>query len=104
MDFLKNIFLSFAAALILMPATFSFVHIFSGHDHKVCRHYAERHYHAKPFDCQLHKFHQHPALQLAIFSFEPVVDQEQEKPIFNYYQFLSDYQKLPFELRGPPYC
>ncbi|MDT0685606.1 hypothetical protein [Autumnicola psychrophila] len=98
----QNIFLVLSAVLILLPSAISFAHIFSSHGHQLCDNYSESHYHAKPVDCDLYKFHKTPGLQLEFLTLEPVEIKVQQNVIFNYYQFLSDYQKLPFEQRGPP--
>lgn len=85
-----------------MPSVISFSHIFLGHSHEVCVNYSEKHFHKKSLDCDLHKFHKNPALHINFSKYESLTIQKQETHSFNYYQFLSDFQKLSFELRGPP--
>ncbi|APG59659.1 hypothetical protein [Christiangramia salexigens] len=102
MKFLKGIFLVTTAILILLPSAVSFSHVFAGHGHKLCDNYAEHHYHQKSADCDLHKFQKNPALSLEFTDFIPSEIQCQNKPLYNYYEFLNDYQALPFDLRGPP--
>ncbi len=102
MKILKNIFFIFTAVLILLPAAISFSHIFSEHSHKLCDNYAEHHYHADSVDCELFHFHKKPALDIEIQEYTIVVYEYREKLTYDYYQFLNDYEALPFDLRGPP--
>ena len=85
-----------------MPSALSFSHIFSGHGHELCANYADEHFHASSIDCELHSFHQNPALVASFINFETFKEKRVKKLFFDFYQFLSDYQRLPFELRGPP--
>lgn len=90
------------AGMLLFPSAVSFAHIFSGHTHEVCINYADDHFHAKSLDCDLHSFHKNPAVVVNFVKFEPVLSNTPTLKFFDFYQFLSDYQKLPYELRGPP--
>ena len=85
-----------------MPAAVSFAHIFSNHTHEVCVNYADEHFHKDNLECELYKFHQNPAVTLSFINFKTLPEGLPAVTIFNYYEFLSEYQKLPFELRGPP--
>ena len=80
----------------------NFAHVFSGHGHELCEHYAEEHFHTKTLDCELHQFQKNPALVISVFEFPTEITEAKKGQTPDYYQFLSDYQKLPFELRGPP--
>lgn len=80
----------------------SLTHVFSGHEHVVCDNYTVEHFHSKTLDCELHKFQKNPALEITFLSFVPKSDHTEKRNTTDYYQFLSDHQKLPFELRGPP--
>lgn len=80
----------------------SFAHIFSGHDHHLCEHYSKRHFHKKQVDCQFMKFHKNPAVQLDKFYVEQARTRENKTIYLTHYCFLSEYQALPFALRGPP--
>ena len=102
MKALKNIILLFGAVLILLPSAVSFSHIFLGHSHKLCDNYAEHHYHAKSVDCDLFHFQKNPALEIDIPVFTFIIFEYREKLTYDYYQFLNDYEALPFDLRGPP--
>ncbi|UBZ06420.1 hypothetical protein LDL76_13765 [Salegentibacter mishustinae] len=102
MKVFKHIFAISLGVLLLLPAVISFSHIFSGHGHELCYNYADEHFHASSIDCELHSFHKNPALVANFINFEPFVEKQVKKQFFDFYQFLSDYQKLPFQLRGPP--
>lgn len=88
--------------MLLLPGAVSFAHIFSDHSHNVCINYADNHFHAKNLDCDLHSFHKNPAVVVDFIKFKPVSPNTPALKFFDFYQFLSDYQKLPFEPRGPP--
>ena len=102
MNSLKNIFFVCAALLIMLPSAISFSHIFSGHSHKLCDNYSEKHYHSKSVDCDLYHFHKNPALEIEIPNFSFILFEYREKITYDYYQFLNEFEALPFDLRGPP--
>ncbi|WP_026934483.1 hypothetical protein [Christiangramia echinicola] len=99
---LKLIFFTFSAILILLPSAVSFSHIFSDHSHKLCDNYAEHHYHEKSIDCELHHFQKNPVLELKFPEYNFDFIEYQEKLTYDYYDFLNDFEPLPFDLRGPP--
>lgn len=85
-----------------MPSTVSFSHIFTDHHHKLCDDYAEHHYHAKSIDCELHKFHKNPALSIDFPEYSLIARENIKEKLFDYYQFLNEFEPLYFDLRGPP--
>lgn len=102
MIYIKNIFLVFSAVIVLFPSAVGLTHLISKHEHDVCSNYAAEHFHSKPLDCELYKFQQNAALELSFIAFEPGPEISAGINYPNHYYFLSDYQRLPFELRGPP--
>ncbi|WP_051935713.1 hypothetical protein [Salegentibacter sp. Hel_I_6] len=102
MKIFKHIFTLLLGVLLLLPAVISFSHIFSGHGHELCVNYSDKHFHSTSLDCELHSYQQGPALAKDFINFEPLVEKQVKKQFFDFYQFLNDYHKLPFELRGPP--
>lgn len=88
--------------MLLFPTAVNFAHTFSGHGHELCVNYADEHFHESNLDCDLNSYHQSPALASDFINFESIVEKQVKKQFFEFYHFLSDYQKLPFELRGPP--
>lgn len=85
-----------------MPTAINLAHVFSGHSHEVCEHYAEEHFHTKNLECELDQFQKHSALTLNFIEFTPEIHTPVKQELPEYYQFLSDYTQLPFKLRGPP--
>lgn len=88
--------------LILFPSAVDLAHVFSGHQHYTCNHYAESHFHQKTVDCEILHLQQNP------FSFPPLQSwslfepEVENLPAQKDYDFLSTFQKLHFSLRAPP--
>ena len=90
-------------SLLLFPSAVKLAHVFANHEHAYCNHYSESHFHEKILDCELFKFQQAPFSSGVIFTYEPYEPENQyTKPVSAYF-FISDHQKLPFSLRGPPF-
>ena len=85
-----------------MPGFISFSHIFADHDHHICKHYAEKHFHSKDLDCDLYKFHSSPALVISFNEYPEFSVQPKEKIQLSHYFFFPDFESLPYDLRGPP--
>lgn len=98
----QKLFLVLFTGLILFPSAVDLAHVFSGHQHYTCNHYAESHFHQKTVDCDI--LH----LQQNAFSFPPsqawsLFEPEVEViPIHWEYDYLNTFQKLHFSLRAPP--
>lgn len=98
----QNIFLTLFTGLIFFPSAVDLAHVFSGHKHDICTHYAESHFHQKTVDCELFKFQQQ------VFSFPPLYSEAFVEaqiltlPPQDDYLYLSTYRKLHFSLRAPP--
>lgn len=90
------------ALLLVFPSTVKLAHLFAEHEHVYCNHYADSHFHQEVVDCDLFKFQQTPLALFGINNCEAFSPERQNSKPVSFYQFLSDYQKLPFELRGPP--
>lgn len=90
------------SAGVLLPSAASLSHIFAHQEQLVCSDFSDSHYHTQRLDCELCNLHTTPFLTFEIFNFDLfqplVVNRKFENPYF----FLSDFQKLSFELRGPP--
>ena len=87
---------------LLFPSAVSFSHIYAHEKHETCHNYFDTHLHKKNIDCELCKFHPTPVIALDLFHFNLNQAVPAYKKFFDLYQFLSDFQKLSFELRGPP--
>lgn len=97
----KSIIITLVITLIV-PSFVKLAHAFENHKHNTCVKTQKTHFHEFNLDCEFYKFKTSP--QIAV-SFDFVEDLETEtliSPILSQYQFISDYQKLSFSLRGPP--
>lgn len=98
----QKIFLVFCTGLIFFPSAVDLAHVFSGHKHDYCNHYAESHFHQDTIDCELCDF------QKQAFSFPPLYSEGfvnveiTVHPPKKEYLYLSTFQKLHFSLRAPP--
>jgi hypothetical protein len=98
----QKITLVLFTGLILFPSAVDLAHVFAGHQHYSCDHYAESHFHQKSVDCDI--FHlQHnsfsiPAIQSWVL-YTPEID---NTSVGKDYIYLSTFQKLHFSLRAPP--
>lgn len=102
MKAIKHFALILFASLLLFPSAVKLAHFFANHQHIYCDHYTDSHFHQKALDCDLFQFQQTPLLSLDLFSFEPFREEITNTGFLPIYCFLSEYQKLPFALRGPP--
>ncbi|HET8885059.1 MAG TPA: hypothetical protein VFM70_01770 [Salinimicrobium sp.] len=98
---MKKIALLILAVLLLFPSAVSFAHIFAQHEHKVCSKHTV-HIHQKNFECELFKFKPSPIFTTDFIEFRSDFVASPDAFYPETYQFLSDYQKLAFALRGPP--
>lgn len=98
----QKILVMLCTGLILFPSAVDLAHVFSGHKHDFCNHYAESHVHQKTIDCELFHF------QKQIFSLPPVYTETfvdaalPVRPPKREYLYISAFQKLHFSLRAPP--
>jgi len=97
-----RIFTILIVATLLLPSTVKTAHIFSNHKHDICLGESEAHFHHLDVDCSFYKYKINPPFTLPNFSYEIIGVEENHFEIISKYQFVSDYQKLPFLLRGPP--
>lgn len=90
------------SAALLLPSVISISHMFAHDEILVCDNYSDTHLHKKNIDCELCELHSTPFLSFDIENFNLLQPLVVNKKFLNSYLFLSDYQKLSFELRGPP--
>ena len=100
--FFFNLVTIILVAALLTPSIVKFNHIFEDHKHEVCETPQTNHFHELDMDCEFYKFK-----LSAQFSFSPnPISFSQylipSKKIVTQYIFISDYQQLHFDLRGPP--
>jgi len=105
-DFLKQIYTAsvalFLAAAILAPSALKLSHALYEHQELVCSDDSISHVHEIEFDCEFLKFKLSPQIDIAIVEIAEISEVYITKNYYNYYTFLSNFQKLPFALRGPP--
>ena len=98
----QKMFLIVFAGLIIFPSAVDLAHVFSGHNHDFCNHYAESHIHENNVDCELVHFQKKSFSYTPLFTWTP---QELEiflPPIQRDYLHIITFQKLHFSLRAPP--
>jgi len=105
-DFFKQVCTSIISLLlvaaILSPAIIMLSHALYEHEEQVCEEIGTVHVHEVEIDCDFQKFKlspQHYPNFAKTIKVHPKMIREKG---FNYYSFLSKYQKLHFTLRGPP--
>jgi hypothetical protein len=88
--------------ILLLPSFLNFNHVFAHDPNFACDDHSTTHLHQTTLDCELCDFHPSPIIAFHFFSYELDEVLPPNKIFFNYYEFLSDFQKLSFSLRGPP--
>lgn len=97
----KTLFIVFAG-LIIFPSAIDLAHVFSGHKHEFCNHYAESHFHEKNIDCELFDFQKNSFSFPPLFTWTPQEPEVSLHPVKGAYLHISTFQKLHFSLRAPP--
>lgn len=87
---------------VLLPAVIKFNHIFEDHKHEVCDQPQDTHFHNIDLDCEFYKFHLNTLYTSSVTAITFDITNENYTILSSQYQFVSDFQKLPFPLRGPP--
>ena len=97
----KGLIITLVMALIV-PSFVKFAHAFENHKHEICTKPQKTHFHEFDLDCEFYKFKISPQIAIT-FNYNQNLDiLEVTKTIISQYQFVSDYQRLSFSLRGPP--
>ncbi|MEY8869982.1 hypothetical protein AB9K24_10765 [Meridianimaribacter flavus] len=103
----RHIFIKLSALLLVLglfaPEAEKFAHTFNHHKHEVCHGESETHLHTLDVDCSFYKFKLNNSYTLPEFNFEIPEIRDNHEIIVSQYFFLSDYQRLHFSLRGPPF-
>ncbi len=90
------------ALSILLPSGVKLLHAFSHHNHEVCHGEQTTHLHKTDFECKFYKFKVKKPFTLDELIVILTPKTENHQTILSAYHFISDYQRLPFPLRGPP--
>lgn len=88
---------------LLFPSAINFSHLYAHEKIVAGDNHSETQLHKKNIDCKLCKLQVPLFLSFEIENFNILQPLVINKKFFNPYLFLSDYQKLAFELRGPPF-
>lgn len=91
------------AFILLLPAILNYNHVFTHEFSFSCDDASNVHLHEASTHCELCDFHPSPIIAFQFLNFEVVEKLRTNKKFFDSYEFLSDFQKLSFCLRGPPY-
>ena len=94
-----------ALALVIavaIPTIVKFAHIFENHKHEVCTGEKATHIHEIDMECEFYKFKLNHVFSVHFDDFVFLSIEENFHIVSSQYQFISDYQRLPFSLRGPP--
>ena len=87
---------------LLVPSFVKLAHAFENHKHEICITPQKSHFHEYDIDCEFYKFKTNPQIAIT-FDYKESLDVKKiATPIISQYQFISDYQRLSFSLRGPP--
>ncbi len=87
---------------LLSPSAKKFAHLFVHHKHDICKGEKTTHLHELNTDCDFYKYKVQHHYTCHLFNYHIVAPKEQLPEIVSQYQFLSDYQRLQTDLRGPP--
>jgi hypothetical protein len=85
-----------------LPASSKIKHAVFEHHNFVCKEKGKLHVHEVELECEFDKFNISQFIFLEYLGFNDTGWTIKTGKIFNFYQFLSKYQKLHFSLRGPP--
>ncbi|CAN5163481.1 hypothetical protein BH23BAC2_BH23BAC2_08300 [soil metagenome] len=102
MEVLKKYLLIFFSAAILFPVVVNLVHIFGHQEEVICSNFTDAHYHKKSFDCKLCDLRTTGLVLFEPCNYNLYIPQSTPTITSSNYNFLSDYQSLAFENRGPP--
>jgi hypothetical protein len=89
-------------AALMTPLVVKLSHIYKDHVHEVCTSVQAEHLHEIDLDCEFYKFKVSNEFTYTIRSRTPVILTKEIKPVISQYNFISDFEKLSFALRGPP--
>ncbi|OUS00909.1 hypothetical protein A9Q86_09165 [Flavobacteriales bacterium 33_180_T64] len=89
--------------VLILPSVVKFSHVFSHHEHEVCFGENQTHLHEVDLDCEFFKFKIQTQNTFLKPNYELLSTNNNHKTTPSYYTFLSDYQRLHFSLRGPPF-
>ncbi|WP_452230286.1 MULTISPECIES: hypothetical protein [unclassified Lacinutrix] len=88
---------------ILIPSIVKLGHVFENHKHDVCTdNLSQTHLHTLDLECEFYKFKVNSSFVFQAPAFHLIYVENNHKVHTSQYQFISEYQRLSFALRGPP--
>jgi hypothetical protein len=87
---------------LVLPSVVKFSHVFEHHQHEVCNGEITTHLHNQDVDCEFYKFKLATSFTIPDYNVDIFQPQHTYLKSDSHYDFLSDYQRLHFSLRGPP--
>ena len=102
MELVKKYSLILFSAALLFPSIVSLTHIFAHEEQEICTNYKDAHFHKKSLDCELCDLRLQKVLAFESVNYQFFIPYIPTIKSTDFYLFLSDHQKLPFALRGPP--
>ncbi len=87
---------------VIIPTIVKFAHILEDHQHTVCTNKTSTHIHSVDLDCEFYKFKLNTSISMDFNYIDFLSVTNNHKIVTSEYQFASDFQRLPFLLRGPP--
>ena len=90
-------------AALMMPTATKFLHVFNHHQHEICNGEYQTHLHKSDFECSFYKFKLSSPYTLPTFEFVFLPAEDNHQTYKKSYDFLSEFQRLHFSLRGPPH-
>lgn len=88
--------------VLLVPSVVKFAHIFENHKHEVCVDNSTTHLHSVDLDCEFYKFKTSNQLCHVFNNIDVFHTINNHDTPSSQYQFISQFQRLQFSLRGPP--
>lgn len=90
------------ATILILPTALRFIHIFEHDSHIFCDGNQSTHIHQIDMECEFQDYHLHTNFIPTYSKITFLKEQNHLPKIISQYFFISDYQRLPFSLRGPP--
>jgi hypothetical protein len=87
---------------IVLPSVVKFTHVFENHKHELCSNPSDTHYHEIEIDCEFYKFKLNTVYAIKTLASDVLIIENNHKIKASQYFYVSDFQRLPFSLRGPP--
>lgn len=102
MEAFRKYIIILCSLILLFPSFIGLAHISTHQNEEPCANLSDTHFHEKSLECELCDFRLTNLYIFTPVTFDLLPPKIPTVQFFNSYQFLSDYQRLSFERRGPP--